>query len=558
MAANPITAYKHRSVEHQVMAASSQQQNDSGDACSMAESAGGSVLRSEGEPKRVKACAASQTRKADSPLAAKRPVVLITSHTLMGHLSPMLRIASKLVERGWVVAFLGPTAHKARIESSGAKFIPLQGAADLFDKEYYAKPPTPGYAGLHWSWRVCEDIRHQLIEPLPTAWDCFKVALSEVQQDGSESHHGLGNEVILLTEAFSWGVLPMFYGAALPEGVRAPLGSVCISVTVPAIRSADLPPMGYPFPYDPSPAGRALNQRLWAKSWTRRAEPLTTLLDEKLLEAGATRCCTEHERPLLSGANYLVHDAILQLGVPGLDYPRSDWPPHFRFIGLAQGGSLSNNKSLEEVDFPWWDEILANSSRPAGSALRKKVLVVAQGTVEINPHDLIIPTLQAYAGCEDKVLVVAILGWKDATLDDYLRHFPGNSLPGNARVADFLNYDTVLQHADVWIHNAGFGALCHGIANGVPMVCAGEGMDKVDNSRRVAWAGAGVDVGTQTPNADMVRAAVDRILSDEEGPRFKAKIANLQQQSKALGCIDAVESELLKLARDETGPRRGI
>ncbi|KXJ92914.1 hypothetical protein Micbo1qcDRAFT_232586 [Microdochium bolleyi] len=392
----------------------------------------------------------------------ERPIVLITSHILMGHLSPMLRIASKLVTRGWEVAFLGPTAHRARIEATGAVFIALRGDADIYDKRYYEIPPTPDYATLHWSQRVCEDIRYQLVEPLPTAWECFTDALGALQSSNMGSGETSRREVVLLSEAFSWGVLPLFYGAKLPDGVNTPLGS---------------------------------------------------------------------------------------LGVPGLDYPRSDWPPHLRFVGLAQMKMPTDKDELDDdVGFSWWEEILANSKLPALSPLRKKLLVVSQGTVEINPLDLIIPTLRAYANQADDVLAVAILGWKDANLEGYRQHFTRGELPSNARIADFLNYDTVLRHADVWIHNAGFGAVCHGIANGVPMVCAGEGMDKVDNARRVAWAGTGVDLQTQTPTADMVRRGVDRILSSDEGPLFRDKIMALRQESEKLQCFDAVENELLRLA----------
>jgi UDP:flavonoid glycosyltransferase YjiC (YdhE family) len=114
---------------------------------------------------------------------------------------------------------------------------------------------------------------------------------------------------------------------------------------------------------------------------------------------------------------------------------------------------------------------------------RKKVVLVAQGTVEINPRHLIIPTIQAFAERED-ILVVAILGWKDAKLSDFIK------VPSNARVADCLSYDAALEHANVWVHNAGYGAvnhgIAHGIAHGVPMVVAGGGMDKTENARRVA------------------------------------------------------------------------
>lgn len=72
---------------------------------------------------------------------------------------------------------------------------------------------------------------------------------------------------------------------------------------------------------------------------------------------------------------------------------------------------------------------------------------------EFNPHDLIIPTIRALADRPD-VLVVAILGWKDAHITDADRDLV---VPANTRVADYLSYDAVLQHADLWINNAGLG-----------------------------------------------------------------------------------------------------
>ena len=49
--------------------------------------------------------------------------------------------------------------------------------------------------------------------------------------------------------------------------------------------------------------------------------------------------------------------------------------------------------------------------------------------------------------------------------------------------------DAALAHADAWVHNGGFGAVCHGLAHGVPQVVAGEGMDKGENAARVARSG---------------------------------------------------------------------
>ncbi|KAI0378476.1 glycosyltransferase family 1 protein [Hypomontagnella monticulosa] len=479
-----------------------------------------------------------------------RPFILIVSHSLTGHLAPLIRIAASLHALGWETFFLGPTAHRHRIEAAGAVFLLLRGSADLDDKLYYEAPPVAGYADLHWAERVLIDLRAQCLEPLPTQWECFKDALSAVHE--RDPRRG----VLLVAEAFFYGVLPLFYGASLtlPDGTRAEnvlVGSVCVSVTVPAIRSVDLPPAGYPFPFDPSPEGRARNAKLWERSWGPKAWELTALLDAKMREAGAVRSVDEI---FLSGANYTAHDTILQLGVPGFEYPRSDWPAGFKFAGLVQGtpkarsGSGTSAPVMKDPEYLWWSELVSNSREEKGK--KKKVIVVAQGTVEINPHDLIIPTLRAFGSRED-VLVIAILGWKDATLDSY-----GVEVPPNARIADYLSYDAVLEHADVWIHNAGFGAVNHGIANGVPMVVAGEGMDKTENSRRVAWSGIGVDLGCAKPTTEQVKKGVERVLQDE---RFVRRIVELQQESEEIDCSATIHDELLRIMELRPGIRqRGL
>ncbi|KAI1377137.1 glycosyltransferase family 1 protein [Hypoxylon crocopeplum] len=467
------------------------------------------------------------------PAEDKRPFVLIVSHALSGHLAPMIRIAGALRSWGWDIFFVGPSAHRHRIEAAGAVFLPLPAAADLDDKAYYERPPVAGYASLHWGERVLVDLRAQCLEPLPVQWRCFVDALSALHNQDP------GRGVVLLAEAFFYGSLPLFYGGTLPASVPPPLGSVCVSITTPAIRSVDLPPAGYPFPFDSSPEGRARNAQLWERSWARKAQGLTALLDAKMREAGASRSVGE---VFLAGANYTCHETILQLGVPGFEYPRSDWPAGFKFAGLVQGTPKSGPPP-KEPEFPWWPELVANSA--LAPSQRKKVVVVAQGTVEINPHDLIIPTMQAFADRTDSVLVVAILGWKDADLTHY-----GIEVPSNARVADYLSYDAVLAHADAWIHNAGFGAVNHGIANGVPMVVAGEGMDKTENARRVAWSGVGVDLECAKPSAAQVREGVECVLEDEQ---FARRVQELRKEGEEIDCFGLVHSELLRVMDTKPG-----
>ncbi|KAI1266659.1 glycosyltransferase family 1 protein [Xylariaceae sp. FL1019] len=501
---------------------------------------------------------------------AQRPIVLVVSHGLSGHLAPMLRIAAALHNLSWNIYFLGPTAHAERITATGATFFPLRGTADLDDKAYYESPPVKGYNSLHWSERVMLDFRYQCIEPIPEQWSCVKEALQTIRRKKPE------RQIVVLAEAFFLGIMPLRYGAPLdsdsassanPKIVRPK--SLCVSVTVPAIRSVDLPPSGYPVPYDPSPSGQARNAALW-RGWTKRAKDLTVLLETKMREAGATEPVGE---VFLSGANYKCHSKILQLGVPGFEYPRSDWPDGFQFAGLVQGRALPKKNSEtpiedrkgEQLDslprnpqetnghptktpptskppFPWWPALESNSQLPHHSPARKRIIVVSQGTVEINPQDLIIPTIEAFSTRPD-ILIIVILGWKGATLS--LTSSAMDDIPPNTHVADYLSYDAVLPHADVWVHNAGFGAINHGIANGVPMVVAGEGMDKTENARRVAWSGIGIDLETATPSSDQVREAIEQVLREDE---FTQRVQILARESEATDCFQVIHDELMSLS----------
>jgi UDP:flavonoid glycosyltransferase YjiC (YdhE family) len=447
------------------------------------------------------------------------PSLLFVSHPLTGHLNPTLRVAAALSHDSFPVFFLGPTTQKARISAAGRDitFLPLLSSADFDDLAYYSpdtpNPPTPEYFSLSWQQRGLIDLEKTWIDTIPDEWRSVVAALKEVKARESQ------RKVIVVAEALFFGIMPMLYGAELPEGMERPR-TVALSVTVPFIRSVDVPAFF---------VGEDGRGEGW-KRWEACTRGLKGRMEEKLREAGALL-----EKGLggafLSGQNYTCHDAILQLGAPGWFYPRSDWPGSFKFVGVLPPAEepIAGSPNLPV----WWDEV--KGARQKG----KKVVVVAQGTVEVDPNDLILPTLRAMAGRTSDLLVVAILGRKGGTLPS------GYLTPENARVADYLHYDAVLPYANAWVHNGGYGAVQHGIAHGVPMLVAGEGMDKVENANRIQRCGVGVNLGRPGPSPEAVKKAVDAVLDDE---RYKRVAASLRNESLDLTCFDAVRSEVLRLS----------
>ncbi|KAL8388143.1 hypothetical protein RB595_009429 [Gaeumannomyces hyphopodioides] len=471
--------------------------------------------------------------------------VLILSHALTGHITHFLRIGRFLLGRGWPVGLLGPTSHRARIEAAGIEFFQLRGLADLDEDRLFCRGDASSeYARLPAHERAFLDTKTQVLDTVPDQWDSIKETLVALHARGGGGGGGGGvRKVVVICDPFVYGYLPLKHGAALPDGVAEPR-SLCVSVCPPLIRGAGKVPFGFPFPYDPSPAGAALAEVLWQR-WAAMSAPLAAMLDGKILEAGAARGMGSEV--LFAGHNYAVHEAILHLGLPSLEYPRDDWPTGFQFVGVFPpddkvGGPEGDDDETAHV--PWWGDFVANASLPRDDPARKRVVLVTQGTVQTDLTELVVPTMRAAAelqGQEREFVLVAILCRKGAALPD------GTEVPANARVVDYLRYGAVLPYVDVWVHNAGYGAVMQAIAAGIPVVAAGEGQDKAENGRRIAWSGIGVDLATERPSPEQVRKGVLDVLTEA---RYRDRVLEMQKEAAKFPVADIVDKEVRNLARD--------
>ncbi|KAK4161109.1 4'-demethylrebeccamycin synthase [Cladorrhinum sp. PSN259] len=486
---------------------------------------------------------------------SRKQTLLFLAHPLTGHITPTLRIASHLSSLGHNVYFLGPTSHEPRIKSAGCIFLPLLDSADIDDLTYYAPDKTSSSdSDADWQSRALVDFERIWISTIPDEFKSLTAAISHITTKYSADHYpplDLAGHLTIISEAMFFGILPLFLNNEHHSKLK--IKSVCLSIMVPFIRSPEVGP-GFcdslPFLSD-----RALQleraKQQW-EVWEEKTAHLSRLLDAKLVEAGAstTGIIADHG-PFLSGVNYtLGHVKILQLGVPSFFYPRQQeesrgrergedggWPANFKFIGVLPPATEPAKTGWNNLPV-WWDEI-----KSAATATTKKIVVVAQGTVEVDPHDLIIPTISAMSSPLQKdVLVVAILGRKGATLPKSFK------LPDNARVTDYLHYDAVLPYADAWVHNGGYGAVQHGIAHGVPMVVTGEGQDKADNAKRVAWSGIGVNLGAVRPEVERVKEALEAVLYDQG---YRKRVKELQEESNKLDCLRLAEEEILAVAEQE-------
>ncbi|KAK3356263.1 UDP-Glycosyltransferase/glycogen phosphorylase [Neurospora tetraspora] len=470
-----------------------------------------------------------------------KPILLFTSVPATGHITPTLRIASALHARGWSVFYLGPTAYKATISATGVQFLPFLDDADFNECEFVAskRATTDKDAVVQdtpkptWRDRVFEDLRWLFTSPIPARHRSLVAALIHIHQLSPSAR------VVVVAESMSNVLLPLFHSAPLPLDIPMPIGSIAVSVMVPPLRSVDIPPLiSEPVEFGTTSAHRERIAETW-RDWEVETRDLKELLVEKVEEAGGkdfAKAMEAREREkgreswaYLSGENFVGYDHVCQVGVESWFYKTEEgWPGNWKFVGVVP----KSVPVLDEAKQVLVDEV--KLARKEG----KKVVVVAQGTVEIDPRQLIIPTIQALGGRED-TLVVAILGHRGRKLPEDVVVQP------NAKVADYLPYDAILPHADVFVSNAGYGAVMHGIGHRVPMVVAGEEQDKAENATRIQWSGHGVKLTRSWRDGDEyvkeLGEAVEKIMDEEEGREVRKRARELKEEADSIDCIKTVE-----------------
>ncbi len=219
-------------------------------------------------------------------------------------------------------------------------------------------------------------------------------------------------------------------------------------------------------------------------------------------------------------------DAYVQFSVSAFEYPRSDLPASVHFAGPLP--AAPSTAPLPD----WWSDLDG----------RRPVIHVSQGTIaNADFGQLVLPTIAGLAATD--ALVVVSTGGRPVDA------LPAE-LPANVRVAEYLPYDRLLPEIDVFVTNGGFGGVQQALAQGVPLVVAGQTEDKVEVSARVGWTGVGVNLRTNAPKPGQVAAAVHRVLVE---PAFRDRA---RQVGEAMRAADAWQTLDAVLAGRPLGPHQ--
>lgn len=215
-----------------------------------------------------------------------------------------------------------------------------------------------------------------------------------------------------------------------------------------------------------------------------------------------TPCLNKQRRELGLGpiepSGVLHYSPLLhiQASCPSLEYHQTIQPTHYvgpliSPLNKTTGGGLPS----------WWGEVAATG---------RSVVGITQGTFAMDPTSLIVPAILALQ--EDTRLLLVV---STPHVDQVRRKLSlALVVPANLRLGSWVPYDALLAlpQTRVLITNGGYGSVTQALAHGVPLVCAGTTEDKKDTAARMASVGAGIDLATDCPSVEQVRAAVGAIL----------------------------------------------
>ncbi|MFC5408471.1 glycosyltransferase [Larkinella bovis] len=196
-------------------------------------------------------------------------------------------------------------------------------------------------------------------------------------------------------------------------------------------------------------------------------------------------------------------DLYLQSGAPGFEYARKDMSPNVRFVGPL---------------LPYSQGIRRSFTRYPHLKQYRKVILVTQGTVERDTEKIIVPTLEAFK--ESPYLVIATTGGSQT---DALRaRFPQENLI----IEDFVDFNEIMPHCDVYVTNGGYGGVMLGIQHGLPMVAAGVNEGKNEITARIGYFKLGVNLKTENPSPAQIRKQVENLLNNPVYRRNVVKLRN--------------------------------
>jgi len=415
--------------------------------------------------------------------------ILFASMPADGHFNPLTGIATHLSTRGHDVRWYAGPEYGRRLRTLGMTYFPYRHATEITGASLNDVPGRAGRKG-----------------PRLISFDLEQFFVANV-----DNHF---RDIVDIRAEFAFDVFfcdgAMYVEKLVADVLGVPVFSVALTTVMPDRQS---PPPFFGLRPARTIVGRTVHhvvRRMLASTMKPGVVRYNTILASHGL-APIPLDGFPHA-PMASARRVFLN------GSPGLEFPRYRPPDNAEYVGPL----VPAHRALgPDTPLP-----------PAVLDRHAKVVVVSQGTVDnTDPTKLIVPALKALEH-GPYVVVATTAGAQTADLQ---RRFASS----NIIIEDFVDYDTLFPHADIFITNGGFGSVLAAMRHGVPVVAAGRTEGKNDIDARIGYNHLGVDLRSERPTPARIRAAMRRVLTD---PQIAANVATLRTELESYDPLARIEA----------------
>jgi len=402
-----------------------------------------------------------------------------------GHLNTMLPLGKELQQRGHQITLFGVLDAQAKTLAAGLDFQAIAAAEFPLGSQTEFMTKLGQLSGL-------PALQYTVNTVTQKAKAFFEQAPGVISKAGVE---------VLLVDQVSQE------GGTIADHLRIPFITICSAVVFN--REPTIPPAPLNWNYNPRWSGQ-LRNRIGYTILNRATKSITDLINEYRQQWNLPPQSSPNER----------YSSLAQISQQpaALEFPRKKLPPFFHFTG-----PFHSAVGRDVPDFPW--------EKLTGQPL----IYASLGTIQ----NQLIPIFQAIAeACAglDAQLVISLGSSTNAA-----------SLPpllGAPLLVDYAPQLDLLKKTALTITHAGLNTTLECLNNGVPMVAIPIANDQPGVAARIAWAGVGEVIPISKLNAEKLKTAVEKVLTNESyknnALRLQEAIKNSGGVSKAADIIEQV------------------
>ncbi len=409
-----------------------------------------------------------------------------------GHFNPLTGIAMHLKAAGHDVRWYTGPSYAAKLKRLGIQHYPFQRASEVNGDNIGTL--FPEREKLHGPALIRFDGKHMMV-----------MNTRNYFEDVQEINASFPFDVLFCDAAF--------YAMQL---IKEKLGKRVCSIGIgPSVEtSKDVPPNFVGLKPAQTAIGKLIHQGMRAMMELMVMNDVKGLYNQILVSHGVAPVDGS-----LFDVSYRRPDVVFQSGVPGFAYPRREHNPKMQFVGAL---------------LPYKAAISTAFSQPEKLAAYKRVILISQGTVDNKDHGkLIIPALEALKDTDALLIVSTGYYQTEALRVSYQQE--------NIVIEDFVDFDFILDHTDLFICNGGYGSVLLSLSKGVPLLTAGIREGKNDINAHVDYFRVGIDLRTENPKPTDIRRAAERLLSE---PHWKQNVARLRDEFSAYEPNELIDAAL--------------